>query len=124
MDISDFARQLVEMVTRLSNRGKKFERNFTLNHLVDILRGSKAKTIKDRFWDKDTFYNVSRMFFGLRRLLKYLHVLVLYRSNGKFKHTFFVFTLALQRVIISTSVTAMTPHGMAKLFDIMTHCRF
>ena len=107
MDISDFARQLVEMVTRLSNRGKKFERNFTLNHLVDILRGSKAKTIKDRFWDNDTFYNVSRMFFGLRRLLKYLHVL--YRPNGKFKHTFFVFTLALQRVIISKSFTAMTP---------------
>ena len=72
MDISDFARQLVEMVTRLSNRGKKFERNFTLNHLVDILRGSKAKTIKDRHWDTDTFYNVSKMFFGLRRLLKYM----------------------------------------------------
>ena len=33
----------------------------------------------------------------------------MYRPNGKFKHTIFVFTVARQRVIISKSFTAMTP---------------
>ena len=56
IDISDFARQLVEMVTRLSSRAKNFERNFTTNHLVDILRGSKNKAVMDRHWNTDTFY--------------------------------------------------------------------
>ena len=33
------------------------QRNCTANHLVDILRGSKNKRVKDSEWDKDPSYN-------------------------------------------------------------------
>ena len=45
-DITEVARSLVLSVQRLSTTGKWNTRNFTLNHLVDIWRGSKVTNQK------------------------------------------------------------------------------
>ena len=37
---------------------KFFEKNFTVNHLVDILRGSRNKRVIDSGWDKHPAYKV------------------------------------------------------------------
>ena len=55
-DITEFARKLVAMVARLAMRGRNFEKNFTVNHMVDILRGSQNKKVKDSKWDTDPAY--------------------------------------------------------------------
>ena len=55
-DITDTARTIVIAVTRLAGSGKWSQRNFPLNHLVDIWRGSKASKIISSGWDKDSFY--------------------------------------------------------------------
>ena len=46
------------MVAALAAKTKFFEKNFTVNHLVDILRGSKNKRVKDGGWDKISWYSV------------------------------------------------------------------
>lgn len=56
IDITEFARKLVAMVARLAMRPKFMEKNFTVNHLVDILRGSKNKVLLGRGWDSDPGY--------------------------------------------------------------------
>ena len=55
-DITQFARKLVDMVARLAMRGKFMEKNFTVNHLVDILRESKNKKVTTSNWNSDPFY--------------------------------------------------------------------
>ena len=55
-DITDFARTLVAMVARIAMRPKFCEKNFTVNHLVDILRGSKNKKLLSSGWDSDPGY--------------------------------------------------------------------
>ena len=55
-DITDFARNLVAMVARIAMRPKFCEKNFTVNHLVDILRGSKNKKLLSSGWDSDPGY--------------------------------------------------------------------
>ena len=61
-DITEFARKLVAMVARLAMRTKYMEKNFTVNHLVDILRGSKAKKILSSSWDSDPGYKTGLAF--------------------------------------------------------------
>ena len=56
-DISVFARSLVSMVARLAMRSKALEKNFTVNHLVDILRGSKNQRTKAARWTDDPGYS-------------------------------------------------------------------
>ena len=58
-DITDFSRKLVEIVARLAMKTKFTEKNFTVNHLVDILRGSKNKKILSSGWNNDPGYKVS-----------------------------------------------------------------
>ncbi len=48
------------MVDRLNSRPRLFEKNVTVNFLVDILRGSKAKRIIQSNWDKDPAYNTGQ----------------------------------------------------------------
>ena len=55
-DITEFARKLVNMVARLAMRGKFMEKNFTVNHLVDILRESKNKKVTGSNWNTDPDY--------------------------------------------------------------------
>ena len=55
-DITEFARKLVAMVARLAMRSKFSEKNFTVNHLVDVLRGSKQKRVLSSAWDTDPMY--------------------------------------------------------------------
>lgn len=61
-DITEFARKLVAMVARLAMRTKFCEKNFTVNHLVDVLRGSKAKRILSSGWDQDPGYKCGLAF--------------------------------------------------------------
>ena len=61
-DVSEFARQLVATAARLAMRTKYTEKNFTVNHLVDILRGSKNKKILSSGWDKDPAYDSGKAF--------------------------------------------------------------
>ena len=56
VDITDTAKMIVKAVQRLVTSGKWNQRNFTLNHLVDIWRGSKAAKIVNSGWDKDGLY--------------------------------------------------------------------
>ena len=46
------------MVSGLAMKTKFFEKNFTVNHLVDILRGSRNKRVIDSGWDKHPAYKV------------------------------------------------------------------
>ena len=63
-DITEFARKLVAMVARLAMRGKFMEKNFTVNHLVDILRESKNKKIMGSNWNTDTAYGSGKYSFN------------------------------------------------------------
>ena len=56
VDITDLARPVLIAVQRLSQSSRSNQRNFTLNHLVDIWRGGKAAKIKLSGWDKDPLY--------------------------------------------------------------------
>ncbi len=55
-DVTEIARKIVALVARLAMRTKFMEKNFTVNHLVDIMRGSKNKKILGSNWDKDPGY--------------------------------------------------------------------
>ncbi len=56
VDITETAKAVAQAVFRLSNSGKWNAKNFTLNHLVDIWRGSKAAKVMTCGWDKDNLY--------------------------------------------------------------------
>ncbi len=56
-NVTDYARRIVAAVDRLSKRTRYDQRNFTVNHLVDIIRGSKNKKVLSSEWDKDEVYN-------------------------------------------------------------------
>jgi len=56
VDITDLARSVLIAVQRLSQSSRFNQRNFTLNHLVDIWRGGKAAKIIKSGWDKDPLY--------------------------------------------------------------------
>jgi len=56
VDITDMARLVLIAVQRLSQSSRFNQRNFTLNHLVDIWRGGKAAKIINSGWDKDPLY--------------------------------------------------------------------
>ena len=56
VDITETAKILAKAVFRLSSSGKWNSKNFTLNHLVDIWRGSKAAKVMSCGWDKDPLY--------------------------------------------------------------------
>ena len=55
-EVTEFARNLVATVARLAMRSKFTEKNFTVNHLVDILRGSKNKRLMSANWQDDPGY--------------------------------------------------------------------
>lgn len=55
-DITEAARSIVLAVQRLSSSAKWNRKNFTLNHLVDIWRGSRAAKVISCGWDKDALY--------------------------------------------------------------------
>jgi superfamily II DNA helicase RecQ len=59
-DITEFARKLVTMVARLAMRWKFMEKNFTVNHLVDILRESKNKKVLGSNWNEDPAYGLGK----------------------------------------------------------------
>lgn len=61
-DVTDFARKIGEAVTRLAMRSNYMENKFTVNHLVDILRGSKNKRILSSKWDSDPAYRAGSAF--------------------------------------------------------------
>ena len=61
-DITEFARKVVAMVARLAMRTRFTEKNFTVNHMVDILRGSQNKKVKDSKWDTDQGYKIGSSF--------------------------------------------------------------
>jgi len=56
IDITDISRTVIIAVQRLSQSSRFNQRNFTLNHLVDIWRGGKAAKIINSGWDKDPLY--------------------------------------------------------------------
>ncbi len=56
-DVTAYARSIVEAVERLNRRARYDQRNFTVNHLVDIIRGSKNKRVVSSEWNKDPVYN-------------------------------------------------------------------
>jgi len=56
IDITDISRTVLIAVQRLSQSSRFNQRNFTLNHLVDIWRGGKAAKIINSGWDKDPLY--------------------------------------------------------------------
>ncbi len=56
-DVTARAHAIVEAVTRLGSRSRYDQRNFTINHLVDIIRGSKNKKVLSSEWNKDALYN-------------------------------------------------------------------
>ena len=56
VDITETAKALAQAVFRLSNCGNWNAKNFTLNHLVDIWRGSKAVKVMSCGWDRDNLY--------------------------------------------------------------------
>ena len=74
MEVTEFARKLVSMVARLAMRPKFTEKNFTVNHLVDILRGSKNKRLLSANWQDDPGYKSGLAFSSndLQRYLLYL----------------------------------------------------
>lgn len=56
-DVTDFAKKVAEAVERLNMRARYDQKNFTVNHLVDIMRGSKNKKVLSCEWNKDPLYN-------------------------------------------------------------------
>ena len=56
IDITDIAKSVLTAVHRLSQSTRFAQRNFTLNHLVDIWRGGKAAKIINSGWNKDPLY--------------------------------------------------------------------
>ena len=50
---------MAELVQRLSQRSAYMQRNFTANHLADILRGSKNRKVMDSEWNTDPSYNAA-----------------------------------------------------------------
>ena len=59
-DITEFARELVSMVERLSMRWSYPEKNFKVNNLVDILRESKNKKVLGSNWNEDPAYGLGK----------------------------------------------------------------
>uniref|UniRef100_A0A0K2SVZ2 RecQ-like DNA helicase BLM n=1 Tax=Lepeophtheirus salmonis TaxID=72036 RepID=A0A0K2SVZ2_LEPSM len=59
-DVTTFAKSIIEMVIRLSGRSRFDQKNFTLNHMVDILRGMKNKKVLNSQWDTDPAYNTAK----------------------------------------------------------------
>ena len=55
--MSQICKQLVLAVQRLAGRPRYDQKNFTINHLVDIWRGSKNAKVKNSGWDTDHIYS-------------------------------------------------------------------
>jgi len=55
-DITDSAISVVKTVQRLSFSRQFKQRNFTVNHLVDIWRGSRCQKVVNSGWDTDPLY--------------------------------------------------------------------
>ncbi|TRY63016.1 hypothetical protein TCAL_00799 [Tigriopus californicus] len=62
MDVTLFAKTVIEGVIRLSSRSRFDQKNFTVNHLVDILRGMKNKKVLGCQWDSDPIYKAGAQF--------------------------------------------------------------
>lgn len=62
MDVTSFAKLVIEGVIRLSSRSRFDQKNFTVNHLVDILRGMKNKKVLSCQWDSDPMYKAGAQF--------------------------------------------------------------
>ena len=56
VDITEIAKQILLAVQRISGRSTYAQRNFTLNHFVDIWRGAKNQKVKGAQWDTDPIY--------------------------------------------------------------------
>ncbi len=61
-DVTEYATRIVEAVGRLCSRSRYDQRNFTVNHLVDVIRGSKNKKVLTSEWNKDPVYNSASRF--------------------------------------------------------------
>ena len=68
-DITNFAVDICQMVSALAMKAKFFEKNFTVNHLVDILRGSKNKRILSAGWDRHPGYKVCTFFYKKKAVI-------------------------------------------------------
>jgi bloom syndrome protein len=58
-NVTDFATALLQGVRRLSCRQRHDQKNFTINHLVEIVRGMKSKKVKTSLWDSDPLYKTA-----------------------------------------------------------------
>ena len=57
VDVTALAKSIVQGVQRLSSRSRFDQKNFTINHLVEIVRGTKSKKVLACQWDTDPLYN-------------------------------------------------------------------
>ena len=56
VDITEIAKMLVIAVQRISQRSNYNQKNFTVNHFVDIWRGAKNQKVISSQWDTDPIY--------------------------------------------------------------------
>ena len=57
VNVTAVAKRIVQGVQRLSSRSRFDQKNFTINHLVEIVRGTKSKKVLGCQWDTDPLYN-------------------------------------------------------------------
>ena len=57
VNVTALAKSIVQGVQRLSSRSRFDQKNFTINHLVEIVRGMKNKKVLACQWDTDPLYN-------------------------------------------------------------------
>ena len=57
VNVTALAKSIVQGVQRLSSRARFDQKNFTINHLVEIMRGMKNKKVLACQWDTDPLYN-------------------------------------------------------------------
>ena len=62
LDITAMSKNIIAGVTRLSQRSRITQKNFTILHLVDILRGMKNKKVIESEWNSDPLYNSAGRF--------------------------------------------------------------
>eukprot|EP00096_Caligus_rogercresseyi_P008925 TRINITY_DN2925_c0_g1_i1.p1 TRINITY_DN2925_c0_g1~~TRINITY_DN2925_c0_g1_i1.p1 ORF type:complete len:454 (-),score=102.15 TRINITY_DN2925_c0_g1_i1:268-1629(-) len=55
-DVTSMCKSIIDMVIRLSGRPRFDQKNFTINHMVDTLRGMKNKKVLGSKWDSDPAY--------------------------------------------------------------------